>query len=55
MLLSNKFIMEQYCTHGCYSGNDFHAFYGVMIFSKLPAAFYELSFESFMGRSLIVC
>jgi endonuclease/exonuclease/phosphatase family metal-dependent hydrolase len=56
MLLQNKFIYDTYCTNGTFSGNKFKAFYGVMIFSKVPAAFYELDFEAtMMGRSLIVC
>ena len=56
MLLANKFIYLTYCQNGTYSGNSFHSFYGVKIFSRVPAAFYELDFEeSMMGRSLIVC
>ena len=26
-----------------------------MIFSRVPAVFYELSFDTFMGRALIIC
>ena len=55
MLLKDAFMLNTYCKNGCFSGNNFHTFYGVMIFSKLPASFYELEFDSRMGRTLLVC
>jgi endonuclease/exonuclease/phosphatase family metal-dependent hydrolase len=56
VLLNDPFIKETYCKHGAYSGNSFHTFYGVMIFCKYPAKFFELEFEAtMMGRSLLIC